>query len=597
MCGFIGIVSSQSVDIESLEEANKKIICRGPDNKKIYYSQENNFNIGGIFNRLSIIDLSDAANQPMVSKDNRYVLLFNGEIFNFQELRKNLINKGYKFYTSHSDTESLFNTLINYKIDAPKYLRGQFAFVFIDKIKNEIYLCRDRVGQKPLYYFTENESISFSSNLISLAQLKKSTEINQVSIIQYLTYGKIISKETIYKNIFEVHPGEIIKISLSNSKFYKNSTDYWKLEEYYDNKKFNEEEFYEIFDEAVKLRTKSDVPFATFLSGGLDSTSIIKSQKESNLDVNTFSVYMDNSKYDEKKYCEQVARTFNTNHTSLNISNNLTTKNITEILNTLDEPFADPSYIPTYLISKKISEYFKMALSGDGGDELLGGYKRTQDAIKIQKNIFNNLYSKLYKIYPPYLGTGNHFLSKDMDLKIRYSSYLSDIKLLKLLHFNKPDTELFSHYQNLEKSEYKTLMMYEYDFYLSKLMMYKVDRASMANSVEVRSPFVDNKLIEYVFSHTNEYFDFKNPKKLLKNYLSDEFNEDFTNRPKQGFMFDVKRFVYENSDYFYDNINSFEKYLSLDLKSVKKLFQIKTRINSNRIWKIFVLLNYLDNNK
>ena len=593
MCGFIGSISLEKINNEKLQECNNKIICRGPDSTKQHHSKVENFEVDLIFNRLSIIDLSKNANQPMEKSDSNFILLFNGEIYNSNELRNNLKHKGYDFETSHSDTESLFNTILEYKIKAPNYLRGQFAFVFVDKINRKIYLCRDRIGQKPLYYYFDEKKLNFSSNLISLSKFNNFKNVNFDSIESYLSYGRATESSTIYQNILELEPGTILEIDVSQNKLSKRLIKYWELESFYDNKKFDEEEFYSIFQDSVSIRTNSDVPYATFLSGGLDSSSIVKSQNEDGNIVNTFSVYMDNKQFDESYYCKMVAEKYNTNHSSVLIKDFISIENYENIIKTLDEPFADPSYLPTYIISEAISSKYKVAISGDGGDELLGGYLRVKNSLFV--NSTNNIADKVFKIYPPFLGTGNMIISKSNDLSTRYNSYLSDLKLLQLLDlrpqkniFNKPSSNTFE--------DYKQLMMNEYSFYLPKLMMYKVDRSSMANSLEVRSPYVDNKLIEYIFSHSFEYFDNVIQKKLLNQYLRSDFPDKFFKRNKQGFVFDNFKFVYGNQDYFKDKLKILNKKLNIDTSKLDLLFTFRTRINADRIFKLSNLSNYLEIN-
>lgn len=593
MCGFIGSISLDKINREKLLECNKKIICRGPDSTKQHHSKIENFEINLLFNRLSIIDLSKNADQPMEREDSNLILLFNGEIYNSNELRSNLNNKGYSFQTSHSDTESLFNTILEYKTNAPNYLRGQFAFVFINKFNKKIYLCRDRIGQKPLYYHFNEQKLNFSSNLISLSNFNNFRNINFESIESYLSYGRTAGNLTIYKNIYELEPGTILEIDVSQNKLSKRIIKYWELKNYYDNKKFNENEFYSIFEEAVSIRTNSDVPYATFLSGGLDSSSIVKSQNQNGYNVNTFSVYMDSKRFDESHYSKMVSSEYNTNHSSVSIKDFITVENYENIIATLDEPFADPSYIPSYIISEAISSKYKVAISGDGGDELLGGYLRVKNSIFI--NSTYNVVDKLFKIYPPFLGTGNNIVSKSKNLSTRYNSYLSDLKLLQLLDL-KPNINIFDEITIDILDDYKQLMLNEYSFYLPKLMMYKVDRSSMSNSLEVRSPFVDNKLIEYIFSHSYEYFDNEIQKKLLNQYLKSDFSDEFFNRKKQGFVFDNFKFIYENNDYFKEKLKVLNKKLNIDTSKLDLLFIFKSRINADRILKLSNLSNYLEAN-
>ena len=517
MCGFIGKVSYSNFDQNELIEPNELITCRGPDKTKKMSSFDGKLNYSFIFNRLSILDLSETADQPMLSNDAETILMFNGEIYNHAELRSDLINKGLKFITSHSDTEVVLKGIMHYGLDFIKKLRGMFSIVYLDKKNKKIYMVRDRLGQKPLYYkFTKNQ-ILFASNLKALLKLDTEKELNFEKVNEYIKLGIVSSPDTIFKNYFKVKPSQIIEIDYSNSEYEINKTNYWNPEDYLDNKKFHKEEFFDLFNESVGLRLEADVPVATFLSGGLDSSSIVKTLYDMGKEVNTFSVTLDNKNYDERKWSKLVSSQYKTQHKSVNISSKISFSDIHESLNSLDEPYADPSVVPSFLLSKEISSLFKVAISGDGGDELLGGYLRTRETLK-NKNKINQQISKLYGLYPSFLGTGNFFLSKSNDISLSYNSFLEDNKLLKLLGIEEGDID---NPIRIDKSiePYKSLLLADYSFYLPEMMMFKVDRTSMANSLEVRSPFVDHKLIEYIFSHTTDYFDPSASKKLLREFL------------------------------------------------------------------------------
>lgn len=591
MCGFIGAISLLKSYETELESANKNIICRGPDNLKTYNRNFEIF-INLIFNRLAILDLSEEANQPMVS-DKGTILMFNGEIYNHRELRKILENKNINFKTSHSDTEVIHNGLDLYGIEFLKHLRGQFAIFYIDINRKKTYLIRDRVGQKPLYYKLNKKDFFFSSNLKSLLQLTKDTNLDSKYINEYLNLGMVRSPNTIFKNFKKLKPGEVLCLDYSGNQFDFNANIYWKIDEYLDNQQFIEEEFFEIFDYSNKIRIEADVETANFLSGGLDSTSIIKSLSEqTDKQINTFSVSFDTKTYDESKWSQQVANKYNTNHTEIQINKEKVSSSLIESINSIDEPYADPSVIPSYVLSKLISEKFKVAISGDGGDELLGGYDRV-----VKSLIFNKMFSNLnyfYNFYPPNFGSGNIFLKNSKSIEVRYRSFLEDQKLLELFKIEK-SKDYNLELRSLNENNYKALLMYEYLFYLSEMMMFKIDRTSMASSLEVRSPFVDHKLIEYVVSHSIDYIDLKKPKKLLRDYLSKDFDDDFINRKKQGFVFDTKEWVYINKQFILNCIENGKVVNSINPEATKRLFSIKSRNNSLRIWKLFILEMYLDN--
>ena len=592
MCGFLGKISTSKYDLSELENANIHTICRGPDTKKDINFFYKNFFHSYVFNRLSILDLSSRADQPMVDEVNDKLIMFNGEIYNHAELRDYLISKGCTFLTSHSDTEVVLQGLSLEGIDFINKLRGQFSIFFLDKANNKALLIRDRLGQKPLYYKLLSNEIIFGSNLKSLLKLSGISEsISKDSLNEYIKYGAISSPRTIFNDINKVSPGSYIEIYLNDESISCIEKKYWDLAEKVDNKPFQLEEFWKIFRDAVVLRLNADVPVANFLSGGIDSSTIVKTLNETNNPLNTFTVTLDNKKYDDSYWAQIVAEKYNTNHKSVSISNYLDIESVENILTLIDEPYADPSIIPSFAISKEISNFYKVAMSGDGGDELLGGYVRTGSVLE-NKSFFRNLISKIYRIYPGIFGTGNTLLRNSEDFKLAYQSFLEDNKLLSLLgieHKNINDNLILD--ENFGKL--KALLLAEYNFYLPEMMMFKVDRTSMANSLEVRSPFVDHLLVEYVVSHNLDY-DSKNTKKILKDYLSDDFSSEFINRKKQGFIFDLEKFVYSNFKYIESRITTGDLKKYYKLKNIKYLRLRKSRINANRLWKLYVITLYLD---
>ena len=312
-------------------------------------------------------------------------------------------------------------------------------------------------------------------------------------------------------------PSEILTVDLIKNKFAAKKTKYWNVENYIDNKHFDVEEFFNILTESIDLRTTADVPVANFLSGGVDSTSIIKNLVDNQKEVNSFSIYLEDSMYDESEYIKEVVNKYNLNHKSTSISTNISFDEINQSLDSLDEPYSDPSVVPSYILSKHISQFYKVAISGDGGDELLGGYERTNRSLQ-KSSFIGNLISKTYNIYPPILGTGNKFLSKSSSLEIKYRSFLEDKKLLKLLNVSSDDNSYADGLDYNDIYHYKKLLVADYKLFLPEMMMFKIDRSSMANSLEVRSPFVDHKLIEFVMSKNTTYVNPNKPKEVLKKY-------------------------------------------------------------------------------
>ena len=600
MCGYIGQVSFNKINNNLIEKCNENIICRGPDEKIVYTnkntklkqsSEELNFSF--IFNRLKIVDLSPQASQPMISEKFNTILMFNGEIYNHIELRKSLEKENIEFKSSHSDTEVVLNGISKYGIEFVKNLVGQFSITFVDLNLNKIFLIRDRLGQKPLFYSINDENLYFGSNLKSIKKLSNNDTVDLDQVNNYLNLGVVPSPKTIYKNIYKVKPAEILEFAFEDNKIFQTNKIYWNPSDYISDNHFKNDEIMNLIKDSVNMRMRADVGIANFLSGGIDSTSLIKIVSK-DYNIHSFSMSINESTYDESRWFNSVSETYNTKNTTVNLdSNNLTKESILESIKIFDEPYSDPSTIPSYFLAKTISNNFKVAISGDGGDELFGGYERLQLTMQ-KKNIANTFYARFYNFYPAFLGTGNRLLRNSNDLKISFSSFLEDRKFLKLLKIQSKFNFIETYLSNCD-DELKNLIIADIHFYLSEMMMLKVDRTSMANSLEVRSPFVDHRLIQYILEHkfTNE--NLKNPKQLLKDFLSSDFNDEFLNRKKMGFVFDLESWIYKNKNYIKSTINNSKHLREVNLKKLPLLFLYKSRINAIRIWKLFFLSIYLDN--
>jgi asparagine synthase (glutamine-hydrolysing) len=593
MCGYLGKISLRNIDTDYINSSNKRIICRGPDSLKSLNFKIGEYSSHFIFNRLSILDLDKRADQPLESADKSSSIMFNGEIYNHSVLRDMLVKNGKKFKTKNSDTEVILNGLDHFGVKFINQLRGQFSIAYLNKITKKLYLIRDRVGQKPLFYSHDSSSIALGSNLISTAEISGNINIDKESLNEYLECGVVQSPKTIFKNIWKLCPGEIIEYDLSESEIKLNKSFYWDPIDFVDDKKFKKEEFFSIFSDSVDMRTKADVEVANFLSGGIDSTAIAKNLHDNNIAINSFSVGLLDSDYDESKWSKKVSETYRTNHKQVDVNLDISLDQILSILSQLDEPYSDPSVIPSYILAKQISNDFKVAISGDGGDELLGGYLRISKSLT-KKNTFENIVSNFYKIYPAFLGTGSKLLGKSADLGESYTAYLFDEKFMKILREKSNKRDFVDKVNSYDLNDYKKLLYSEFKFFLTEMMLLKVDRTSMANSLEVRSPFVDHKLIEYIYSHENSYHNINNPKSILKEYLSSDFNEDFLQRKKMGFIFDVEKFIYSNINHIAELIESgyIRKHYEVDF--IKLLLLNKSRMNANRIWRVLVLETFIN---
>ncbi len=601
MCGYLGVISANNIDKAKLQNSNKFQICRGPDELKIdfgtmneLYKTSSELKCGFIFNRLSIQDLTDKGSQAMYSEEFNSLIMFNGEIFNHNELRNKLKSSGLNFKSSSSDTEVVLLGLSYFGIEYVNELIGQFSIFFIDFKKNLFYLIRDRLGQKPLFYTLDKKSIIFSSNLKTLISYKGNYTIKESSLVDYIEYGVVPSPFTLFNNIYKLKPAEILTFDISSHSDIKKSEIYWKPDDYIGNETFNSEKFNEKFSLAVNCRASADVPVANFLSGGLDSSSIVKAMSKESKEINTFSVGFDNQKYDESKWSRNVAEKYNTRHTEEKFETNNIDLEVIESIEAFDEVYCDPSNVPSYIISKQIAKNYKVAISGDGGDELLGGYDRNYIAINSKSN-FSNYIANLYNIYPYFLGTGARIRSLSKEFQVSYKSFLADEKFKNYFVNNLEGNFHLENQINPNLDSFKSLMLTDYKFFLPEMMLLKVDRTSMANSLEIRSPFVDHRLVEYILGSDIETYNNLERKKVLKDYLLDDFGKSFTNRKKMGFAFDIDNWVYKNKEEINSKFQDGLIVKNINPDIFNPLSIRKSRINAIRIWKLYLLEVYINN--
>ena len=590
MCGFLGVITNNNIQKSYIKSGNEFLSCRGPDDhKQIEGLLSEKFNYLFSFHRLSIIDLSENASQPMTTKNGNSIIMFNGEIYNFRELRKEMEEAGIRFSTSHSDTEVLLLGVENYGTKFIDKVEGQFSVAFLNEKEEKLTLIRDRLGQKPLYYSLNENELIFSSSFKSVLTYKNNFEINSDQISVFFELGIIPSPNTLDRNIFKLEPGEIIEFSITKliiEKKYK----YWKIEDYVSENPFDEKIFLELFNKAVQKRLVSDVPIATLLSGGIDSTSIVKSLYETSLNkVNTYSVSNKNPAYDESIWSKKVSEKYSTNHTVEEIDGQNLLDDPIEVIRLFDEPYSDPSIFPSNLIYNRISQDYKVALSGDGGDELLGGYEKV--SLSISKSYWPDFLLRfLVKIIPSELGTSGSILKKSSNHFDSFTALTTDKKLIRLLSLTS-GINFRKKYLDSRLGVLKSLIIADYRLYLSEMMLHKVDRTSMANSLEVRSPFLDHKLIEYVLGSDMSFFNLEKSKLILKNYLHLDFSDDFILRKKMGFVFDLESWIYTNEDLI---LNIIKSHNFLNTKRIKKLFKRKSRINAIRILKILTMCLFVD---
>lgn len=562
MCGIVGFFTStqQQQYAAGLNKAIKALSKRGPDAQLCLQLSDK---VGFGHARLSVIDTSSVANQPMTDASGRYTIIFNGEIFNYRELREQYIPE--IPLLTHSDTEVLLYLYIQYGKECLHFLNGFFAFAVFDKVTEEIFLARDRYGIKPLYIYARDQHIIFASELKAILQFPIEREIDFQSLAIYLQLNYLPGNKSMLKHLAKLLPGYYAIISAEGTL---QSEQYYKVpfcpgerieqsEQDYDQKKA---QLRKLVEEAVQRRLVSDVPLGTFLSGGIDSSIVTYCASQNVKHLNTFSIgFKDEPFFDETKYANLVAKKFQTNHTVFSISNDDMFGCIYEVLDYMDEPFADSSAIAVYLLSNYTKQKVTVALSGDGGDELFAGYNKHKAEYLIRQNTnFNKLIKAglpLFKLLPQsrHSKWTNLFrqlerFSEGMYLSPserywRWCAFQSDTEALSMFaHPEQVNRSNLANFKELmcgfirEHGDLNDVLLADLNMVLPGDMLTKVDSMSMANSLEVRVPLLDYAVVDFAFSLPVS-FKIKegNGKRILKDAFADVLPSELFNRPKKGF--------------------------------------------------------------
>lgn len=606
MCGIAGIVSfDKPVEEKILPKMLSQIKHRGPDQRGMYIKP----NISMGIQRLSIIDIS-SGNQPIENEDGGVAVVFNGEIYNYRELTKDLINKGHIFKTK-SDTEVLVHLYEVYGENMSKFLNGMFSFAIWDRKKQLIFISRDPVGIKPLYYFQKGDELIFGSELktiLTYEGFKK--EINRDALRTYSIFGYIPSNISIFKNIYKLSPGS----NLIFSKTRKRIVSYYSLNS---NNFSGNQNIDEILKEAVISQSMADVPLGVLLSGGIDS-SLISYYLTQNLtrSIKSFSIGFEEKDFDESSYAKMVSNILKTDHYQESFSPKDVYSLFPTIIGKMDEPLADPSLFPTFKLSALARKHVKVVLSGDGGDELFGGYPTYQGHLVAEK--FNRFFPQIlvntglwladfshlsFDNYP-FVETAKRFLKGINKEGIqRHLSWMSLDGLESLM--NKDllrSNKLSEHYEKkIAKITKKTPTKYQLlDFYtyLTDDLLVKVDRASMFNSLEVRVPFLDLKVIQYAFSTQLTHVSLFETKKILRELLKKHLPSSIVARRKKGFGIPLSKWVYDDlKNLVYEHLENKDLYNYFDKNEVERLWDDhmkKRRNNSKVLWMLTVFSGWLN---
>jgi len=563
MCGITGIFAFNLVGKFNkihITNATMALEKRGPDFQDIYIDEW----VGLGHRRLSIIDTRDVANQPMWDEEKRYCIVFNGEIFNYRDLRAELEAKGVTFFTQ-SDTEVLLKLYIQQKENCLPKLNGFFSFCIYDRQAQTFFVARDRFGIKPLLYLFDEDKFIFASEMKSVLQFGIERNLDHTSLYTYLQLNYIPAPDTIFSNVKKLLPGHYAKISrqkMDMARYYEIPYEREKAESgrlSYDDAKAA---FKRLLEASVQRRLVADVPLGSFLSGGIDSSIVAALASKHKPDLHTFSIgYRDEKFFDETHYARLVAKQIKTEHTVFSLTNNDLYAHVHSILNYIDEPFADSSAIAVYILSKETRKHATVALSGDGADEMFAGYNKhaafRQITDKGWKENLVGAFGPLWKVLPKSRSGAitnkirqlSRF-SEGMKLSSRdrywqWAGYAGKDEALNMLQpevraqvglsdFALRQQHILRHLP--EKENINDILLTDMHLVLPDDMLTKVDLMSMANGLEVRVPFLDYEVVNFAFSLPVEYkINAGMRKRIVQDAFRDILPEQLYNRPKKGF--------------------------------------------------------------
>lgn len=615
MCGIAGFVSEKATEYD-LFKMGDCIAHRGPDSRGHFYDPD----IGLTHTRLSIIDLSTAANQPYHFE--QLILIFNGEIYNYQEIQKFLINKGYDFVTN-SDTEVVIKAFHCWGEKAVDHFVGMFAFALYDKNEKQLFLFRDRLGVKPLYFYQKNGELLFASELKAIKAVRN-LSVGQHGLNDFLRFGYTISEHSIFQEINKLKPGHFMKYNIQTQSYVINC--YWSPEEFLldpldvtsEEKLIDELE--ETLVSAFKYRMVADVPVGVFFSGGIDSSLVAAILSQHHGDINTFTIGFDTKVkgYNEADYARKIAGYLGTNHTEKILTISKARERLNEFYNIYEEPFYDSSGIPTSLVSQLAKENgMKVVLSADGGDELFGGYSHYNTLSKFG-GYLNNVPEKIRQISGNAIGPiakmganlsvlnlGNKMSRVVENLHANswqelYEANIVTLSKSNLKKFAGKFTDSTPSYDrtiaNLDPI--RQFMLWDLKYFLPDDLLVKIDRATMYHGIEGREPFLDHRLVELALRiPINYHMKGGSEKYLLKKVLSRYVPNKLFERPKQGFSIPMFEWFKNDLDAMFtqyltkDRFSPYHQYVDYSLVEKEiKLYNYSKKVNKERnilmIWKL-----------
>jgi len=623
MCGFAGFIDYSASSSEAVLQAmTNSMVHRGPDDSGFEFFNLSSAKVGMGFRRLSIIDLSTAGHQPMHSACTRYTITFNGEVYNYKEIKNELLQLGYSF-KSETDTEVILNAFIAWGADCVHRFNGMFAIAIIDKTEEKLHLFRDRTGVKPLFYHQNNAIVLFSSELKAFHHHPAfQKELNTAALALYFQHGYISAPHTIFKNTYKVFPGEHIRINLKNKEITQQR--YWKASDYFS--KTHAISYQEAKTETEKLlqssfeyRMVSDVPVGVFLSGGIDSSLVTALlQKDRSTKLNTFTIGFQEAEFNEANYAKKVAQHIGTNHNEYFCSYKEALDIIPQLADFYDEPFADSSAIPTILVSRFAKQQVTVALSADGGDELFAGYTKYQKVLsyieKLQSypRFMRNVSAQILHLFPNPSILNQDKIEK-LALLLASTNPVEAFNIITQGLTHNEANRLLKHPVHPLKTPFddngafekhtpllNRFLCTDFNTFLVDDVLQKVDRATMSTSLEGREPFLDYRLIEFAAGLPSEY-KMKNGenKFILKDILYNYLPENLVNRPKMGFRIPIDEWAYSELKPLFNHAFDLDKIKEQEIFNLK---EVKTIINNyhnnnkkqdfDRLWKLFAFLQW-----
>jgi len=613
MCGVNGIISNKKDKQERLLKMNAAMQHRGPDDDGMYIDEQ----VALGHRRLMIIDLSSAGHQPMTTPDGRYTIVFNGEVYNYQEIKKEL---DYPF-KSNTDSEVILAAWKKWGVECINRFNGMFAIAIWDHQEKQLTLVRDRLGIKPIYWYYKEGQLVFSSEVRALlASGIPAKEIDPDSLVDYLRYQTVQAPATILKDVFMLKAGHILTFKSDEQPILK---EYWRPkvnpligEISYEQAK---EDVKELFFKSVQRRLVADVPFGAFLSGGIDSSAIVGAMaKVSNASVKTFNISFAEEEFSEAKYARHIAEMNGTDHTEIKLSPDDFLHYLPEALKSMDHPSGDGPN--TWLVSKVTKEAgVTMALSGLGGDELFAGYpiflrmatlNNKQWLWQLPKGLRKGMGEVLTKIKP---GVASAKMKSILSMsEFKFANVFSVSRqalmdeqlagLLKrdILPSHKPANYIKDLISDRPEHILSNVSIGELTTYMQNVLLRDSDQMSMAHALEVRVPFLDHKLVEYVLGLADNLKYPASPKKLLVDSLPDLLPEFIVNRPKMGFTFPWRHWLKNELHSFADErLSSLAKRDSFNESAVQGLWkQFKNddpKVTFSRIWPLVVLEEWMNN--